>query len=110
MWWNQRRRKKEKPEGDQKPGGHKTLVRYKKTSENTEPDKNQKRIKPGLDKDKTQTREKSEKDKVPENTKHLRIKTPENQNTWGTPKGLITNAVRQKDIRTKCWYLKNTKF
>ncbi|QQH21763.1 hypothetical protein HYE35_03975 [Mycoplasmopsis bovis] len=34
--------------------------------------------------------------------KHLRKQNTWNQNTWGNkPKGLITNAVRQKDIRDK---------
>ncbi|QQH72637.1 hypothetical protein HYD50_03915 [Mycoplasmopsis bovis] len=42
MWWNQRR--KRNLEADQKPGGHKTLVRYEKhTMINSKPDKDKNR-------------------------------------------------------------------
>ncbi|QQH34774.1 hypothetical protein HYD96_03910 [Mycoplasmopsis bovis] len=57
-------------------------------------DKNEKDM---TDKDK-KDQEKSEKDKV-ENTKIDDSKI--NKNLGSFPKGLITNAVRQKDIRDK---------
>ncbi len=109
MWWNQRRketRSSTKPGWTTKPG--------EDPSENTDKwpkssrDKNKNRQINMTDKDK-KDQEKSEKYNSSENT------NTENKNqikTWGQiQNGLITNAVRQKDIRDKMIeILKNTKF
>ncbi|WP_318033805.1 variable surface lipoprotein [Mycoplasmopsis bovis] len=88
-------KEEKKPEAD-KPADKQPGDDMKKDNDKSKSDKD-KNEKDMTDKDK-KDQEKSEKDKV-ENTKIDDSKI--NKNLGSFPKGLITNAVRQKDIRDK---------